>query len=362
MLDMLVAQLILQERQIAYAVADRQLQLQQVGGRLDLLESAGSYTEIGSSLIDLARELIGCEEQLQSLLAGTLPSFQLELVNRENAAGKLFYVTLHNYAYRADNGEVTGILHIIEDVTLVGITNQYLTQQRNEFFLLYEQLRQANVKLEAANGELHAVGMLKSKFVSIAAHELRTPLASILGYIDFILRDPSTSLHPNLLASMGIIEKSANRLLAITNNLLDVTKIEAGYVELTLECVDLVNLVEEVALELQPEIGQKQHTFRIEQQPHLPAALCDPERTRQIFSNLLSNAIKYTPAQGNITISLYYAPSQEVIIATVKDTGIGIPAADLPNIGKSFFRASNVYLSLTTGTGLGLSITRSLVE
>jgi len=362
MLDMLVAQLILQERQIAYAVADRELRLQQVGGRLDLLESAGPYTAVGASLLDLARELVGCEDQLQALLSGTLASFQLELINRENAAGKLFYVTLHNYAYVTDHGEVTGILHIIEDVTLVGESNQYLTQQRNEFFLLYERLSHANRKLEAANAELRALDALKSKFVSIAAHELRTPLASILGYIDFILSDPITSLHPDHQASVSIVGKSANRLLAITNNLLDVTRIEAGYVELTLESVDLVRIIEEVVANLYPEIDQKQHTLRIEKHPSLPSVLCDEARTMQIFSNLISNAIKYTPEYGRITVSLHYAPQKGVIIAAVADTGIGIPAADLQNIGKNFFRASNVHLSRANGTGLGLNITQSLIE
>ncbi len=362
MLDTFVAQLILQERQIAYAIADQALRLEQIGGRLDLFESAGVCTAVGASLLDLARELIGYEDQVQALLAGTLSSFQVAMVNRENAAGELFYVTLHNYAYRRDNGAVTGILHIIEDVTLTGKNNQHLTQQRNELFLLYEQLRRANLKLEAANAELRALDALKSKFVSIAAHELRTPLASILGYIDFIFNDPIRTLHPDHQASVDVIGKSANRLLAITNNLLDVTRIEAGYVELTLGSVDLGKIVEEIASHFRPEFEQKQHTFRIEKEPRLPYALCDEARTMQIFSNLLSNAIKYTPDHGRVTVSLRYNPQKDVIIAAVTDTGIGIPAADLQNIGKNFFRASNVHLSRSNGTGLGLNITRSLVE
>ncbi len=362
MLDTFVAQLILQERQIAYAIADRALRLQQIGGRLDLIESAGAYTVVGASLLDLARELIGYEDQLQALLSGTLASFQVALVNRENGAGELFYVTLHNYAYHGDNGEVTGILHIIENVTSMGENNQVLTQQRNEIFLLYEQLRRANLKLEAANAELRALDALKSKFVSIAAHELRTPLASILGYIDFILNDPLRALHADHQTSVDVIGKSATRLLAITNNLLDVTRIEAGYMELTLASVDLAKVVEEVAIHLRPEFEQKQHTFSLEKEPKLPHAFCDEARTMQIFSNLLSNAIKYTPAHGRITVNLHHAPTQDVIIATVTDTGIGIPAGDLQNIGKNFFRASNVHLSRANGTGLGLNITHSLVE
>lgn len=362
MLHTLVAQLILQERNIAYVVTNRALILQQVGGKLDWLEDDGKKLAAGLSLFEVSPELIGCEEELQALLSGALPSFQLQWVNRENRNGELFYVTLNNYAYKANTGDVKGILHMVEDVTSAGEANQRLTQQRNEMILLHQQLKGANLKLEAANAELRALDELKSKFVSIAAHELRTPLASILGYVDFMLNDPLTALHPDHQTGVDIIGKSTKRLLAITNNLLDVTRIEAGRVELTLESLDLTNLIEEVALHLHPEIEQKQHTFRIEKQPDLPRALCDETRTAQIFGNLLSNAIKYTPAQGQITVNLHHSSQEGMIIAAVTDNGIGIPAKDLQNIGKNFFRASNVHLSRTSGTGLGLGITRSLVE
>jgi signal transduction histidine kinase len=131
---------------------------------------------------------------------------------------------------------------------------------------------------------------------------------------------------------------------------------------LTLQSLNLTDIVEEVVTNLRPEIEQKQHHFHLEKQPFLPPALCDETRTAQIFSNLLSNAIKYTPERGRIAISLRYLPQEEAIIAAVSDTGIGIPAKDLQNIGKNFFRASNVHLAKANGAGLGLGITRSLVE
>lgn len=362
MLDTLVAQLILQERNIAFAVTDQTLRVQQVGGKRNLLTHDGRAAEPGVSLFDLTPELIGCEAQLEALLTPGTPAFQLEFLNRENAIGETYYVTLHNYGYAADQGAPTGILHIVEDVTFIGETNQRLTQQRNELYLLHEQLRRSNLQLAAANTELRALDELKSKFVSIAAHELRTPLASILGYVDFIINDPVAVLHPDHEKGVNIIGKSAKRLLAITNNLLDVTRIEAGRIELTLQSVNVTDIVEEIVTNLHPELEQKQHHFSLEKQPFLPPALCDEARTAQIFSNLLSNAIKYTPERGQIAISLRHSPQEEAIIAAVRDTGIGIPAKDLQNIGKNFFRASNVHLSKANGAGLGLSITRSLIE
>lgn len=362
MLDILVAHLILQERKIAYVVTDEQLCIHQVGGKHDLLEVNGNVVAFGASLFELAPELIGSEEQLQALFNGTLSSFQLELVNRETRGGTLYYVTLHNYAYAADHGRVTGILHIVEDVTFIGETHQRLTQQRNELFLLHDQLNRAALKLEAANAELRALDELKSKFVSIAAHELRTPLATILGYVDLMRNNPLERIPPDHQKGINIIDKSARRLLVITNNLLDVTRIEADRLELTLESLDLAAVIEEVALHLKPEIDQKQHRFTIKTQPDLPRVLCDESRTIQIFSNLLGNAIKYTPEQGTIAITLHHSTKEAVVIVAIADNGIGIPAKDLQNIGKSFFRASNAHLAGVNGAGLGLSITRSLVE
>lgn len=362
MLDTLVAQLILQERRIAYAVTDPQLCILQVGGKQELLEIEGRTVTVGTSLFELAPELIGSETQLQALLAGTLPAFQLELVNRENQSGTIYYVTLHTYAYAAAQGRISGLLHIVEDVTFIGETHQRLTQQRNELFLLHDQLNRSNLKLEAANAELRALDELKSKFVSIAAHELRTPLATILGYIDLIRNNVITNTLPEYQKAIHVIDKSAKRLLAITNNLLDVTKIEAGRVELTLESLDLTAIVEEVILHLQPEIAQKQHKVSIQKEPNLPYVLCDENRTAQIFTNLLSNAIKYTPENGHIEIRLHHSTREAAVIAAVSDNGIGIPAKDLQNIGKNFFRASNSHLTGAHGAGLGLNITRSLVE
>ena len=362
MLDTLVAQLILQERRIAYAVTDPQLCILQIGGKLELLEVDGKVITVGASLFELAPELIGSESQLQALLAGKAPAFQLELINRENRSGTLSYVTIHNYAYAVAQGRVSGLLHIVEDVTFIGETRQRLTQQRNELFLLHEQLNRSNLKLEAANAELRALDELKSKFVSIAAHELRTPLATILGYIDLMRNNVITNTLPEYQKAITVIDKSAKRLLAITNNLLDVTRIEAGRVELTLESLDLTAIVEEVVLHLQPEITQKAHRVSVEKEPELPYVLCDENRTAQIFTNLLSNAIKYTPEQGDIVIKLHHSTREAAVIASVSDNGIGIPTKDLQNIGKNFFRASNSYLTGANGAGLGLSITRSLVE
>lgn len=136
-------------------------------------------------MFDIAPELIGNEAEIQAILSGAIPLLELPLVNREPTPDQLIYVNMTNLPYRAEDGcatgAITGIAHLVEDVTASGKLEQKLTQQRNELFLLRDQLAAQNLALVAANTELHNMDELKSRFVSVAAHELRNPLASILA-------------------------------------------------------------------------------------------------------------------------------------------------------------------------------------
>ena len=156
--------------------------------------------------------------------------------------------------------------------------------------------------------------------------------------------------------------RSAHRLLSITNDLLDVTRIESGYIELTLNPVDLVTLVEDAANELQPQLEAKRQRLFLDATDKIPAGFCDKIRTQQIITNLLSNAIKYTPEEGEIKIRLTPDAEAEYITISVVDNGIGITEKDQVHLFRSFFRGSNTHETRATGAGLGLNITRSLVE
>ncbi|MCB0106869.1 MAG: HAMP domain-containing histidine kinase [Caldilineaceae bacterium] len=402
MFDIYVAQLVLSERKIAYFVTNQSLQIIGYGGHLQLVRETQeplstdepainrlSNGFLGLSIVDFTPELVGHEEQLRALLAGELATFRLDFINRENPQGDLVYLNLTLYPRLDEQKRPQGLLYLLEDVTAMGRAAQQLTQQHNELYLLHRQLHDTNLQLTAANAELRALDELKSRFVSIAAHELRTPIATMLGYMDFMLQDDQEALSPNQQNHLEIVRRSTKRLLTITSDLLDVTRIEAGRMELLLESVNLSRLVSALLTEFQPEIAKKQLTVTFHAPTELPPTLCDEKRTIQIFTNLLSNAIKYTPEQGTIALALQqFRPPADpggdggplateqsvstatrvdmeqpsVILAKIIDTGIGIPQADLAQMGKAFFRASNAHKARVSGTGLGLHITRSLCE
>ena len=386
MLDTYIAQYVLAERKITSFLTDSQLIVIDHGGDLSLYREEESL--VGCHLTTITPAFIGYEDQLAALLSGDLATLRLELINRETAEGNLIYLTVTASPHKDHDQQIVGLLHFIEDVTVLGETRQRLTQQHNDLYLLHQQLSAANLRFAAANAELQALDELKSRFVSIAAHELRTPIASMLGYVDFMLHDEQESLSPLQHDSLTVVERSAQRLLTITNDLLDITKLEAGRLELILESINLRALIQAVITEFKLEIAEKQLNLTVSVAEGVPPVLCDEKRSIQILSNLISNAIKYTPQEGAITIRLQQqllhsiqqtvghelrmaqtratmvetAGNTSVVVVTVSDTGIGIPTADLENMGKAFFRASNVYKARVNGTGLGLHITQSLCE
>lgn len=360
-MDVTVAQLILQDRKIAYAIADRSLQVIEMSGALHVLRVGGNHW-LGRSLLELVPELIGNEEALADVLTGEAPAFYLPWVNRELADGQTAYLSMADLPYRDAAGRIVGLIHLVQDVTETGIIEQRLMQHRNELRLLRDELDRRNLALMAANAELQRLDEMKSAFVSIAAHELRTPLASISGYVEMLLDGDADPLTKRQSEYLQIVQDSARRLLAITQDLLDLTRIETGRIELVLQPTDLVSLIESVGAEYAPMIESKAQRLTLRAAAGLPCALCDRTRAAQVIGNLISNASKYTSPGGIITVSLTPAAEEGFLQVAVTDTGVGIAAADQARVFEQFFRASSAARTGASGAGLGLYIVRSLVE
>lgn len=358
--DPQIALLIVQAQDSAYAVTDGSLVVQRVGGDLALLNCDG---DIGANcaLTMLAPELIGSEAELSNVLAGDLSRHELRMVNRETADGQVRYVTLINLPFPNPN-RPTGILHVVEDATLAGETEQRLSQHRNELALLRQQLLRKNDELAASNAELQHLDDLKSQFISVAAHELRTPLTSLLGFVELLLEDQQAVISARQTQFLEMINRSSQRLLSLTNNLLDITRMDANRIELHLQETDPLKLVERVANELQPLFNAHNQRLQLSAVQNLPQILCDVARAHQILGNLLGNANKYSPDGATVSVDIAFDEDRQFLRFTVKDSGIGIPLADHPKLFDRFFRASNARIDGTAGAGLGLSITRSLVE
>lgn len=206
------------------------------------------------------------------------------------------------------------------------------------------------------------VDRLKSEFVATVSHELRTPMTSIRGYTDILLMGAAGALNEQQKSFLSVVKSNTERLNILVNDLLDISRIEAGKVSLNMQSVPLLEIAEKVM----QEYGQhskdenKPMTFCIEPSSFTPTVLGDVERIRQIFENLVENAYLYTPEAGTITIR--FSQEDNFVKTEVIDNGIGIAPEDQDRIFERFYRGEDPLVLASAGTGLGLPIVRYLVE
>ena len=201
---------------------------------------------------------------------------------------------------------------------------------------------------------------LKSEFLSIVSHELQTPLAAIVGSADILLDEDPGQLTPEQSRFLTTIRRNGNRLTALVHDLLDVSRLEAGRVELDRQPVDLAPVIRSSVRSLANLFDQKNQAVQLDLPESVPPVLGDRERIEQILANLLANAGQYTPPKGEIRISLTRTGDEAVI--SVADNGPGLSPTDQAQVFDKFFRGSNAIARRERGSGLGLAIVRSLVE
>jgi len=202
------------------------------------------------------------------------------------------------------------------------------------------------------------VDRMKSEFVSIVSHELRTPMTVIKGYVELLLTGTTTTPEAQH-DFLEIIRTNADRLSDMVNELLDVSRIEAGKVSMNFQPVAVRSAIHEVATMLQKSFDDRGIQLNLNLPDDLPDVPADPGRLAQILTNLLSNALKYT-LEGHVDVSAHVA--EAFVQVDVIDSGIGMSEDDQAKLFTRFFRASTARTHEISGTGLGLSITRSLVE
>jgi signal transduction histidine kinase len=192
----------------------------------------------------------------------------------------------------------------------------------------------------------------------MVSHELRTPLTSIQGYAELLLEDKRITEEQR--ETLTIIKKNSDRLLGLVNDLLDLSRMEAGKIDLHRANLDLARLIPQVAGSLRPLIDAKRQRLKLDLGEALPAVWADQDRVTQILTNLISNAHKYTLAEGNITVAA--RRDDGFVRVDVTDTGMGLSPEDQAQLFTKFFRAHERLPQAGGGTGLGLVICRLLVE
>jgi signal transduction histidine kinase len=233
-------------------------------------------------------------------------------------------------------------------------SNHYLTRQ-------HEQLRLAQEQILAQNRQLEEASRFKSEFLANMSHELRTPLNAIIGFSQIML-DPTM----NQLQSaereefLTNIHGSAQHLLALINEILDLAKVEAGKMELRPARLDVEAMLAEVAAVIDPLARRGELQLTVEAEAGLPPVAADQSKLKQVLYNLLANAVKFTPAGGQIALTA--ARMDDAVRFAVRDTGIGIRPQDYPKLFHEFQQLDPSYTRRYEGTGLGLALCKRFVE
>ena len=265
-----------------------------------------------------------------------------------------------------DTGELTAVVTILHD------RREALERAR-----LYEQLKAASdelqARVQAATAEratqnellrrqaieLEQASRLKSQFLANMSHEFRTPLNAILGYTHMLLQGVAGDLLPAVKRQLQRIDSNGRHLMTIINEILDITRIEAGKMPMQLSEFNLNELVPEVMTELDPVISRSKLTVAPRLWPDLPTVYSDRQKVKQIIVNLLSNALKFTH-EGGIRITVAYSPAERTASVAVADTGIGISPENHEKIFEDFRQVDDPPSRQYGGTGLGLAICRRL--
>ncbi|HEY3835573.1 MAG TPA: ATP-binding protein, partial [Bryobacteraceae bacterium] len=257
--------------------------------------------------------------------------------------GSRFPVEISLSPVRSDDGfRVTAI---VRDVT--------------ERKIAEEQIRAVNQQLQQRNQEVERANRLKSEFLASMSHELRTPLHTILGFTELLEEEVDGPLTERQKRFVSHVHQDAQHLLELINDILDLSKIEAGKMDLRFEVLDARQAVEEVVASLQGKADTKR--LMVENRIETDCAVrADRVRFKEIFYNLLSNAVKFTLEGGSIEIACVRQESK--VSFSVKDTGIGIAREEQSSIFDKFYQVGSTTKGVREGTGLGLAITKQLVE
>jgi signal transduction histidine kinase len=224
---------------------------------------------------------------------------------------------------------------------------------------LYDEQQAAARQLETVNTQLARASQAKSEFLANMSHELRTPMNAILGFTEMILDDIYGEVPPDIRGPIQDVRTCGQQLLRLINDVLDLSKIEAGRMELSLTDYSVQEVVETARTSLRSLAAEKGLEFTADVQPDVPLACGDGKRITQCLTNLVGNALKFTK-QGRVAISARL--DGDCVVYSVADTGIGIPADQLDQIFGEFRQVDASISREFGGTGLGLSITKTFVE
>ena len=277
---------------------------------------------------------------------------------------------------RSDSPDRSGlVVSAINDVLTVIVQTGYARHLTSQIHIAaiqeaYNELTEKNRRLADSVERLKELDKLKSSFLATVSHELRTPLTSVIGYSEMLLEELAGKLNDEQRDYVRTIMEKGDQLLTIINEILDISKIESGSIQLACEEFEISVLLRQVTDSLMPQARRKGITLEFRVTESIPSIFADRGKTRQVFLNLLSNAIKFTPKGGTVTVT---AENSEMVlraneaavpsvIVRVRDSGVGIAPEAREQVFEAFYQVDNSSTRQFGGTGLGLSIVKHFVE
>jgi PAS domain S-box-containing protein len=285
-------------------------------------------------------------------------SYEIEMPQLKKS-GETFFARLSLSLLCNLAGETIGVISFAIDITQ---HEQLETTLKAEQVVLNQQLAERLADLSVANIQLQKANQMKDEFLANMSHELRTPLNSILGMLENLNEQVYGQLNDRQMKSLQTIGNSSHHLLALINDILDLSKIEAGKVELQLESFNIEEICQASLMFVKQLAYKKQLQLSLELAPEVTTIVADQRRIKQILVNLLSNAVKFTPERGSIRLEVKQSDVEHSVSFVVIDSGIGIETAALARLFNPFEQIATEFTSQLEGTGLGLALVKQLVE
>jgi PAS domain S-box-containing protein len=295
----------------------------------------------------------------QRIISGEIESQEYYENRVLTRRGEQRILAFHNALIFDENGAITGTLSSGEDITERKQVEAALALERQT---LARRVEERTADLSIANAELARAARLKDEFLASMSHELRTPLTGVLGLSEALQKNVYGELTPRQMNALKSIEESGRHLLSLINDILDLSKIEAGKVELEIRPVSLAGVCNESMLFIRQSAQKKSLKVSTSYASDVSQILADERRLKQILVNLLSNAVKFTPEGGSIGLEMCGHASDRCVELTVWDTGIGIAEEDMPRLFKPFVQLDSSLSRAYNGSGLGLSLVLRMTE
>jgi PAS domain S-box-containing protein len=301
--------------------------------------------------------------QLMDQIRADPIAFEQNVNENMRRNGERVWIAWTNRVVHDAQGQVSEILSVGTDITPLKRAEEAIRELNTS---LERRVAERTAELAEARDRAQAADHLKSAFLATMSHELRTPLNSIIGFTGIILQGLAGPLNPEQRKQLEMVRDSARHLLALINDVLDISKIEAGQLTVSSELFDLRASVVKVVGIVRPLAEKKGLALQAETAPEIGALRSDPRRVEQILLNLLNNAIKFTE-RGTVALTVEIAPdalpaAPPVVRIAVADTGIGIKPEDLSKLFQPFRQIDTGLSRQHEGTGLGLAICRRLAE